>query len=130
MHPYILEMMMRDRMRELERVAVRPQVAPAVGPVPTDEAVDLRLCRVHDDEALRRLAELDGRTLPAGSFVIAEVDGVIVAALPLGGGAPLADPFRATSQIIPLLRLRAEQITEAGRAPRRRTRLLGVLSRS
>jgi len=72
--------------------------------------VALRLNSVHDDAALQRLAELEGRPLPRDRFVVAEVDGVMVAAHPLAGGVPLADPFHATAQILRLLRLRAEQV--------------------
>jgi len=34
----------------------------------------------------------------------------VVAALPLGGGEPLSDPFRPTAHLLPLLRLRASQL--------------------
>ena len=58
----------------------------------------------------------DGRPVPRGRVVLAEVDGDIVAALPLGGGAALTDPFRPTAHLLPLLRLRAAQLD---RQPRR-----------
>ena|SRR5438034_6216952 len=85
--------------------------APAASHARVDEAeVALRLCNVHDDAALERLAQLEGRPLVAGRFVVAEVDGTLVAAQPLAGGAVLADPFVPTTHILPLLRLRAEQL--------------------
>jgi hypothetical protein len=83
----------------------------------SEEAVALRLCNVHDDEALERLAVLEGRTSPGGRYVLAEVGGEVVAALPLGGGEPLSDPFRPTAHLLPLLRLRASQL-EAQPRPR------------
>jgi hypothetical protein len=86
-------------------------------------AVALRLNSVHDDPALERLAQLEGRPVPPGRLVVAEVDGVVVAAHPLAGGVPLADPFHPTAQILPLLRLRAEQV--APPAQRRRPSLRG-----
>ena len=97
-----------DRSRLLDEASRRPAV--------TEEAVALRLCSVNDDEALERLALLDGRPVPRGRVVLAEVDGDIVAALPLGGGAALTDPFRPTAHLLPLLRLRAAQLD---RQPRR-----------
>jgi hypothetical protein len=75
-----------------------------------DEDVQLRLCRVGDDPALEGLADLENRPLPPGRFVVAVVRGRMVAALPLEGGAPLADPFERTEHLLPLLELRAEQV--------------------
>jgi hypothetical protein len=75
-----------------------------------DEPVSLRLCRVHDDPALERLAQLEGTRIRSGRYVIAEINGTIVAAQPLDGGTPIADPFRKTGQILPLLQLRVEQL--------------------
>lgn len=96
-----------NRARLLERPATRPQ--------PTDEPVALRLCSVHDDGALERLAVLEGQPAPSGRFVLAEVDGEVVAALPLRGGRPLTDPFRPTAHLLPLLRLRAAQLDDQPR---------------
>jgi hypothetical protein len=48
---------------------------------------------------------------------VAETDARIVAALPLGSGRPIADPFRPSDELMALLRLRAEQL--ARRTPRR-----------
>jgi hypothetical protein len=130
MHPVFHQVFVNEKVRGLERATALAHLTRPNRPPITDEPVALRLCRVHDGEALLRLAELEGRPLPAGSFVVAEINGAIVAALPLAGGAPLADPFRPTSQIIPLLRLRAEQLTRAERARGRQIRLRGILSRS
>lgn len=84
-----------------------------------DEPVSLRLCRVHDDPALERLAQLEGTRVRPGRYVIAEVNGTIVAAQPLEGGAPIADPFLKTGQVLPLLQLRVEQLAgSTGRGAR------------
>jgi hypothetical protein len=82
--------------------------------------VTLRLCTVLDDPALERLAQLESRELPGGRFVVAEVDGELVAAVPLAGGAPFADPFRKTAHLLPLLRARARHLD----APHRTWRML------
>ena len=77
----------------------------------------LRLGRTQDADALVRLASLQQRPASTGRHVVAEVGGAIVAALPLRGGAALVDPLRRTAHLIPLLELRAQQLT-GGRLPR------------
>jgi len=74
--------------------------------------VELRVSRASDDEALSDLALLSGQRLPFGRLVVAAVDGRIVAAVPLGGGWPLADPFVKTAEAVRLLELRAAQLRE------------------
>jgi hypothetical protein len=82
---------------------------PSWAPEPVED-VTLRLCTVQDDPALERLAQLESRELPGGRFVVAEVDGELVAAVPVAGGAAFADPFRKTAHLVPLLRTRARQL--------------------
>src|SRR5471032_724060 len=112
-HQDYREALISQQQRRLEIVSRRsyasdrrtePQFVP-------DEPVSLRLCRVHDDPALEQLAQLEGRRIHPGRYVVAELNGVIVAAQPLDGGAPIADPFRKTGQVLPLLQLRVEQLT-------------------
>ena len=119
MHPDFLQMMLHENSRELDR-SVRfaysgrqEQLVPA-----PSESVVLRLCSVHDDEALDGLAQLEGVPSPTGRHILAEVDGVVVAAYPLGIGSPLADPFRPTAHLIPLLELRAKQLAPEERRGR------------
>jgi hypothetical protein len=112
MHPQYRIDLLHERERGLEDSLSRSRLL-AEGAPPKrigEETVSLRLCTVHDDAALERLALLNGVPLPGGRFVVAEVDGELVAALSLRGGEPLADPFRPTAHLIPLLRLRAGQI--------------------
>jgi hypothetical protein len=59
---------------------------------------------------LERLAALDSATSPRGPALIAEADSRMLAALPLGSGRPIADPFEPTAEIVALLELRAEQL--------------------
>jgi hypothetical protein len=103
---------LHQQQNRLEHVTRKSYVrsAPEVRFVP-DEPVSLRLCRVHDDPALEQLAQLEGKRIHPGRYVVAEMNGVIVAAQPLDGGAPIADPFQRTSQVLPLLQLRVEQLT-------------------
>jgi hypothetical protein len=51
------------------------------------------------------------------------VGGELVAALPLDGGRPLADPFTHTTDIVRMLELRAAQLTADGRLRRQARRL-------
>ena len=85
---------LHQQQSRLERVSRQSYVrsTPEARFVP-DEPVSLRLCRVHDDPALEQLAQLEGKRINPGRYVVAELNGVIVAAQPLDGGAPIADPF-------------------------------------
>jgi hypothetical protein len=112
MHPDFLQVRLNDHARELEQSMrlIHDRRAPEVPEAVTNEAVLLRLCRVQDDAALARLAELEGQPAPIGRFIVAEVGGTVVAALPIGCGSLLADPFRSTAHLVPLLELRARQL--------------------
>ncbi|HUY72268.1 MAG TPA: hypothetical protein VMV08_08490 [Gaiellaceae bacterium] len=114
MHRDFQQMVLRDRQRELDHdlhmaFLRRTGSGNETSRAPS-EAVVLRLCCVCDDEALDRLGKLEGRPVSPGRHVVAEVGGTVVAALPLGSGELLADPFRPTAHLIPLLELRAKQI--------------------
>lgn len=131
-HPQITMLLASERLADLRREAAAARLEheargrsrlPARPPV-DDAHVALRIDRVSDRAALERLAELAGRALPAGPFVVTEVEGRVVAALPLGGGAPLADPLVPTAHLLPLLELRAAQIRQVKVRPRPRRRLL------
>jgi hypothetical protein len=115
MHPQFRFDLLRERSHQLELDMQRTRLLTKnTRPVPPpDEPVALRLCSVHDDPALERLGVLEGRSVPNGRFVLAEVNGIVVAALPLAGGEPFADPFRPTAHLLPLLRLRASQLEQA-----------------
>lgn len=80
--------------------------------------VRLRLATADDARRLRTLAQLDSAQVPSGPVLIAEIDGRLLAALPLEGGAPVADPFRRSAGVIQLLRMRAAQL-DGGRSSRR-----------
>ena len=128
MHPFFSESMIRAHERELDRYGrtahtLRGARRKAAGQEPS---VTIRLARPQDGEALVLLAQLEGRSRPEGTYVLAEIEGSVVAALPLAGVAPLGDPFRRTAHLVPLLELRAKQLTSA---PRRRkpVALLGVI---
>jgi hypothetical protein len=79
-----------------------------------DPTVVIRAARGSDGPLLQRLAELDSQRPLSGDVLLAEQDGELVAAL--AGERVIADPFRPTSDIIALLRVRAGR----GRPARRR----------
>lgn len=121
--------MANDRIESLRRSAARWPLTPAALPTAEShqENVELRLCSVADDQALADLAMLAGRPLPFGRLVVALVEGRVVAAVPLAGGLPLADPFEKTEHLVRLLEVRAAQLREP--EPRRSLlpRALGLL---
>ena len=80
--------------------------------------ITVRYAVAADLSQLTRLAELDSATPPRGPALVAEADSRMLAALPLGSGRPIADPFEPTAEIVALLQLRAEQLGE-GRRERR-----------
>ncbi len=101
----------RERGRDLRRSAARARVGrTAASPV---TRVTLRYAAAADAERLRNLAELDSAEPPAGPALVAEIDGRIRAALPLDGGAPIADPFHRGAELVDLLRLRATHLHSA-----------------
>ena len=114
MHPELLQQMIDERRRELERRSRtgalrrgRPETAEAAAPASVVVCVCARCTTT-----LRSTGSPSSksRPVPTGRHVIAEVDGTVVAAMPLGQGPALADPFRRTEHLIPLLELRARQL--------------------
>ena len=69
-----------------------------------DTAIVLRRAVPADTAALDRLANLDSRRLPAGPHLVAERDGVLIAALALPSGTAFSDPFTPTADALQLLR--------------------------
>jgi hypothetical protein len=115
----------RQRPAESKRLAAAGtgQGSPHRGGGLDAAAVTVRFATPQDAEALRRLAVLDSRSVPTGTALVAEADGELLAALPLGEGSALADPFRPTAELLHLLELRAAQLRRNGRGRRRLTRL-------
>jgi hypothetical protein len=93
----------------------RPDRVPTSTPLePLWSPLIIRLATADDQSALSRLAQLDSRPTPAGSTLMAELRGRAVAAVSLGDGEQVADPFLPTSEITELLRLRARQLSHRG----------------
>ena len=94
--------------------------------------ITVRRSTTRDESALARLAALDRASPPRGPALVAEADSRMLAALPLGAGRAIADPFQPTAEVVALLELRREQIETADGEPSRarglRGRLRGRLS--
>ena len=81
---------------------------------PSTAAIVIRRATDADICALADLAILDSREPLTGPALIAEVDGVVLAALDLGDASVAADPFAPTAELVELLRLHA-RATRGGR---------------
>lgn len=79
---------------------------------PHNPTLALRIAR--DDEAfmVRRLAALDDAPPLNGEVLLAVVDGEAVAAVSLGDGRVVANPFVRTAETVKLLSMRASQLVE------------------
>jgi hypothetical protein len=88
------------------------------------EEVRIRLAYPDDLIVLKRLAALDSQQPLEGDVLIAEIDGVAVAALSVGSDRVVADPFVHTERVVDLLRVRASGATptRSGRRVLRRFR--------
>jgi hypothetical protein len=84
----------------LDSTETRPRSAHA------GDEITIRRSSPEDRLAILCLAQLDGRPPPSGESILAIVGGELRAALPLGGGEAIADPFRPTSELVELLRIR------------------------
>jgi hypothetical protein len=114
MHPVLMHQMAISRMEDRNREAVRYRRAREATRRPSRAvrtAIELRVsaCR----EELERLAILSERPLHDGDWLVADVDGVAVAAVSVDDGATVYDPFRPTSQALSLLKLRRKQVLAA-----------------
>jgi aspartate carbamoyltransferase catalytic subunit len=76
-------------------------------PSPT---IVIRLATLSDGRTLSNLAALDSRHPLAGPAMLAEVDGIVRAALDLSDGSVAADPFVRTAEVVEMLRLRARRL--------------------
>jgi hypothetical protein len=74
--------------------------------------ITVRRASPADQVKLARLAALDSAKPPTGTVLVAEADSRMLAALPIGAGRPIADPFEHTAEVVALLELRAAQLAE------------------
>ena len=72
--------------------------------------IAIRSARAADAGEIRRLALLVDRAVPTAPLLLAESDGTVVAALSTVTGDVVTDPFRATVDLVELLRVRSNQL--------------------
>ena len=76
----------------------------------THDPITIRHAEPEDWAALRRLAGRDSAEMPERAMLVALVGDELRAAVPVGGGEAIADPFHPTAEIVRLLTARAEQM--------------------
>ncbi|MEA2250759.1 MAG: hypothetical protein QOG70_1001 [Solirubrobacteraceae bacterium] len=79
-----------------------------------DRVVTVRAAAPDDAGAVRRLARLAGRPRPLGHALLAEQEGVPVAAIALTNGAIFADPLLPPTVAVRALRLRRYELLRQG----------------
>src|SRR5919108_4830622 len=97
-----------DRLREAERF--RRSRVEWSAEADRYASVTVRFARPGDADKVLSLAERDGRRVPLGPMLVAEVDGELLAARSLIGGSSIADPFRPTAHLVELLELRSAHL--------------------
>ena len=128
MHPDIERQLATQRIEDLRHAGASRRPVPARQARTRVEDVSIRVATRSDSASLAALSALDGALPPIGGALVAEVNGSIVAALPLGGGRPFADPFRHTNDLVALLEERAKQLERERRAGRDHRGLFGWLA--
>jgi hypothetical protein len=114
MHPELMHQVALARIGDRRRDAVRyrrSRQAYTHPPQSVRTAIELRISQCREE--LERLALLSERPLHDGDFIVADVDGVAVAAVSVEDGTTLYDPFKPTSQALSLLKLRRKQVLAA-----------------
>jgi len=94
-------------------------------PMTTLDAITIRPARDVDAWAITRLAALDSAKPLTGDLLLAEADGIPVAAVEILTGDAVADPFIASAEAVTVLRVRAAQL----RAPEAARKTLLRLAR-
>ena len=77
------------------------------------DRIVIRFARGGDVAGVSRLADLCDRPVPASPLLLAESDGLLVAAVSARTGDVIRDPFVASDDVVALLRLRATQLDRA-----------------
>ena len=77
----------------------------------------VRPATAHDEKALRKLASISGVRPLAGRVLVAEVRGVVAAAISRADLRTIADPALAPAYLTAILRLRANALAAVARQP-------------
>jgi hypothetical protein len=113
-HPDLNRQVALDHLTTLRRAAESFRLSHSVTartPRPISTSIQLRLSQCRSE--LERLAALSERPASNGEWLVADVDGIPVAAVSIDDGTTLYDPFKPTQQIVSLLKLRRKQVLAA-----------------
>lgn len=95
---------------------------------------EIRIRAAHDSDMpeIARVAGRDTHELPAKPLMVATVGEQVRAAISLADGTHVADPFHHTSELVAMLRIRADavQASHNGVARKRSGRRILALSRA
>jgi hypothetical protein len=119
MNPFFSREMAQQHIGDLRRSARRERARDLPAEFAEDPGLTVRALEARDIGQVRLLAALEGRHYPNGPVLVGEVNDEVVAALPLDGEPPLADPFRRSQHVVALLELRARQMRNGSRKPRK-----------
>ena len=90
----------------------------------------IRLAGDHDEDALRRIAELDSAAPLEHPILIGEIDGRPAAAIDLDSRRTVADPFQPTANLLSHLRTRAGALDAYAHRPDVADRIRHALRRT
>jgi hypothetical protein len=74
------------------------------------EDITIRLASPAQADQVRRIAERDSARVPSGDLLVAVVGDEVRAAVSIGSGEAVADPFQRTDGLVSLLSERAAQL--------------------
>ena len=112
LNAYLAQSVLDERFAQAERYRRSRPEPPAAAPALYD-AVTIRRVTPDDWQAVERLSQLEGRRVPEGAALLAEVEERVLAVRSLDDGATVADPFQPTLELVRLLEARAKQLDGA-----------------
>jgi hypothetical protein len=70
----------------------------------------IRQASIDDRATLARLAALDSQPPLTGDALVGEIDGIPAAAVSMADGRVVADPFKPTAHLVPVLMMRRRSL--------------------
>jgi hypothetical protein len=106
LNAYLAQSVIDERFAQAEHYRRSHPERPAAAPALYD-SVTIRRVTPDDWQAVERVAQLDGRQVPRGAALLAEVDEHVLVVRSIEDGATVADPFHPTAELAKLLEARA-----------------------
>jgi hypothetical protein len=88
----------------------------------------IRPATIDDRSILERLAALDSQKPLSGRVLIGEIDDIPAAAISMADGRVIADPFKLTAQLVPVLMMRRRSLLAFAERPSLPARLKAGLA--